>query len=109
MIYSVDRWRRESFLRGGEAVRKFILCYRIIVSLDTRELYIYYYIWFLSLMHDCKVSLHGMFANKRFVDPNSNYTYLHTLVHPGWTGNERMTLLEYFLHPNMRNFKPQVL
>lgn len=56
-----------------------------------------------------KVSLHGVFAKQRFVDPNGNYTYQHTLVHPGWTGNERMTLPEYFLHLNVRNVKPQVL
>lgn len=50
-----------------------------------------------------------MFANQRFVAPSGNYTYLHPLVLPGWTGNERMALLEYFLHPNVRNVNPQVL
>lgn len=60
-------------------------------------------------MYNCKINLHGVFANQRFVDPNGNYTYLHELVHPEWAGNERMTLLEYFLCPNVKNVKPQLL
>lgn len=54
-------------------VRKFILCYRIAVSLDDREFYIFYYIWFpFFFFNTSEVSLHGVFAKQRFVDPNGN-------------------------------------
>lgn len=57
-------------------VRKFILCYRIAISLDAREFEVFYYIWFqfFFFFNNSKVSLHGVLAKQRFVDPNGNYT-----------------------------------